>query len=109
MARPRERAVQGGIAQERIGILFKQAAELASAGDFDGASRRVRQARDISLRCNVRIPRGLKLRFCRKCLAYFSSESFRCRLNPKDRRLELRCLRCGHTKYLPYVREKRRV
>jgi len=107
MGRGRERDEQKEIALERIRILFRQAQELAPT-DGRAACERVKMARDISLRCNARIPRELKLRFCRKCLAYFTADQVQCRLNSREHRMELKCRGCGHTAYVPYVREKMR-
>jgi ribonuclease P protein subunit RPR2 len=105
MARGREKGEQKEIAAERIGILFSQAEALCRDGDLAAASSRVRQARDISLRCNARIPRELKARFCRRCLTYFSSETMMCRLDPVERRIRMSCLRCGHVAFMPYARK----
>jgi len=109
MARPGERDRQREVALERIEVLFGQAGVLAAAGDVGSASDRVRLARDISTRCNVRMPREFKLRFCRSCLAYFTAGDCRRRLNSREHRVEVKCLRCGRTAYLPYVREKKKV
>ncbi|MBD3388773.1 MAG: ribonuclease P [Candidatus Altiarchaeales archaeon] len=106
MARPRDKADQKKIALERIRILFDQAGELAADGDYDSATSRVRQAHIIGLRCNVRMPRELKMRYCRRCKSYLASNNSRKRLNSREKRLEVKCLRCGYVSYLPYAREK---
>ena len=106
MARGREKDEQKEIAAERISILFHQAGSLASS-DGKGASDRVRRARDISLRLNVRIPKEYKLRYCRKCLTYFTCDKVQCRLNSNEHRMEVKCLSCNHTAYVPYIREKK--
>ncbi|MFH1054735.1 MAG: ribonuclease P [Candidatus Altiarchaeota archaeon] len=103
MVRGRERDEQRTIALERIRLLFDQAGKLAGS-DVEAATRRVGQAHRIALRCNVRMPRELKLRFCRKCLTYFNSVNCRRRLNSRQHRLELKCLGCGRTAYIPYGR-----
>jgi ribonuclease P protein subunit RPR2 len=108
MARPRERAEQREVALERISLLFRQAGCFAVAGDVESASKRVVLARNISMRCNVSIPKELKHRFCRKCLTYHTSANSRRRLNPREHRVEVKCLTCGRTAYLPYAREKKK-
>ena len=107
MARPREREEQRQIALDRIRILLGQA-ELLAGVDSEAAKRRVKMARSISLRCNVRMPREQKVRFCQSCMAYFTSATLRCRLDPREHRVTMTCLICKHTEYVPYVREKRR-
>ncbi len=102
MARPRERDEQRALAAERIGLLFAQAGGCAASSDYEGASLRVRRAVALALRCNVRLKGDVRQLFCRRCGAYFSSDAVRCRLNPRQRRLERTCLRCGSVRYHPY-------
>ncbi len=96
------------VASERIGILMSQASEAAAAGDLGTASRRVAQARAVSLRCNARIPLEYRMRFCPKCHAYYSSATAARRLESRRHRLAVKCLACGHAAYYPYLRERRR-
>jgi ribonuclease P protein subunit RPR2 len=105
MARAKERGEQRDIAFERVQMLFHQADSLACGGDVESASARMRQARSICLKCNVRLPRELKMRFCRRCMTYFTSGTVQCRLDSENRRLALKCLRCGHTAYQPYAKK----
>jgi len=107
MARAREKGEQKSIASERVRLLFAQARDFAAASDLESASRRVRQARDICLRCNVRTPKEYRLCFCRRCLTYFTGATLQCRLNSQHRRVELKCLKCGHVTVQPYVDEKK--
>ena len=106
MARQKERRLQRDIAVERVGRLMSQAEEL-SLKDPEAASERIRLAKAICLRCNVRMRKDLRLRFCPKCLTYRTQDTVRCRLNPRMLRMEHRCLICGHKTNHPYVREKR--
>lgn len=96
------------MASERIEVLFQQAADKASEGDVESASDRVRRAHAIALRNNVIVPKEFQLRYCRKCLTYLTSENSRRRLNPREHRMEVKCLACGHTRYLPYARERKK-
>jgi RNase P subunit RPR2 len=107
MAYARERLEQRDIATERVLLLFGQAERLAADGDAEGATKRVRQARDISLRCNLRLPKMLKLRFCRRCQTYFTAKTLQCRLDPLERRLKRTCLSCGHSAYQPYSKPEK--
>lgn len=102
MARPRERDEQRALASERIGLLFEEARRCAASSNLEAASLRVRRAVALAKRCNVRLPGSLRSCFCRWCGAYFSSEGVRCRLNPRQRRLERTCLKCGRVRYHPY-------
>ena len=106
MARAKERGQQRDLAFERVVILFAQADALACLGDVDAASRRLKRAVEICTRCNVRLPTELKLRFCRGCLTYYTSGTAKRRLDPKNHRLRITCLRCGKTRNRPYVRKK---
>lgn len=107
MARGKEKGKQREIALERIRILFRQAKEKAVEGDIDSASRRVRQARNISVRCNVPIPKELKLSFCRKCLTFLTAGNSVRRLNPRIKRIEVKCGGCGNVMRRSYARKKR--
>ncbi len=90
-----------GLAVERIRILFDRAQSVCG-GDVASASELVRLAHGIGVRCNVPVPADLRRRYCRKCFSYFTSANMRCRLEPKNRRVELKCLCCGYVRMRPY-------
>ncbi len=100
---------QREIARERIQILFRLAEEEFSNDRKDLANRYVELARKISTRCNVRIPRELKRRFCRKCLAYLKpGVNARVRIRSEKKYVLVTCLECGNKMRYPYIREKRK-
>jgi RNase P subunit RPR2 len=74
------------------------------AGDWESASDYAGRAHSIALRCNTRVPPGLKALYCRKCGSYYGFGRVRVRLNARLRRVERRCLNCGRVSFHPYVR-----
>ncbi len=99
---------QKEIARERIEILFKLADEEFRNGRKDLANRYVKLARKIAMKYNVRIPRYLKRRFCKKCHAYLKpGVNARVRVRSKQKYVLITCLECGHKMRFPYVREKK--
>ena len=60
---------QKKVARERIETLFIKAGEIFSEKP-ERSHRYVEMARKIAMRYNVRIPSGLKKRFCKKCYKY---------------------------------------
>ncbi len=100
---------QKEIAKERIEILFKQADEEFSAGRKDLANRYVELARKISMRYNVRIPRELKRKFCKKCHSFLKpGVNARVRVRSEKKYVLVTCLECGNKMRYPYVREKKK-
>ena len=114
MAKKRRRASvkprwQREIAKERIQILFRLAEEEFSNGRKDLANRYVELARKISTRCNVRIPKELKRRFCKKCMAYLKpGVNARVRIRSEKKYVLITCLECGNKMRFPYIKEKHR-
>ncbi len=104
MACMRERRTRDDIASERIGILFERAAGI-SGKDWVAAGKLVKLAHSISLRCRTPIPRCYQMRYCRKCLAYFTSANMQTRLNPQGRVVEWKCLGCGYVRRFRYQRK----
>lgn len=89
------------IAEERIGILFREAKL-----NTEYANRYVFLARKIAMKLNVKIPKGYKMRYCHKCYRYFSRGNFTVRTNAKTKAVEYRCKNCGHANRYGYAREK---
>jgi ribonuclease P protein subunit RPR2 len=91
------------IAQERIERLFQLAAEEQQLHP-ERSDRYVQLAWQISTRMRVRIPRHLKMLFCKGCRCYLPSVGTRVRLREKV--LIATCLRCGRQTRRPYwIRE----
>jgi len=70
-------------------------------GGRDRSERYVQLARKIGMRYRVRIPRHLKMRFCKNCHAFLiPGRNARVRL--KGENLTTTCLRCGKQTRRPY-------
>lgn len=88
------------IAEERISILLSLAKERALDGDIEHASRYSFLARKIGMRYNVRMPRGFKLAYCRRCGTYLlPSATARFRLT--GGKLTRQCIKCGSYYRMP--------
>ena len=94
------------IASERMEILFSLAEKKAVAGEMEAANLLVERACRIGTKFNVRVPKAYKYRFCRKCHSYLlPGKSSRTRINSKEKRVEVLCVKCGHKAFHPYVAE----
>jgi ribonuclease P protein subunit RPR2 len=106
MAFKRERRVRDEIASERIAILFEQA-QKASHVSQDRADYLVSLANKISMRCRSPIPPRYRVRFCRKCMSYFRVGNHQTRLKSHTHKIQIKCLRCGYSRYKPYKAHKK--
>jgi len=88
------------VAAERIRRLFELAEE-AFEKHPEFADRYVKLAWRIITRYNVRPPRDLKRKFCRKCLSFWKP-SVSCRVRLQSGCVVVTCLRCGQITRLPY-------
>ncbi|NOX71844.1 MAG: ribonuclease P [Candidatus Micrarchaeota archaeon] len=90
------------IARERIDILFSEA-ERRYHENPDLSKRYIHIARKVGMKCNVSIPRRLKMRFCKKCGAYLvPGSSSRVRIDSQKKNVVITCLRCGFSRRYPY-------
>jgi ribonuclease P protein subunit RPR2 len=99
-------AWQQRLGRERIERLFS----LADA-EFSKKPERshnyVRLARKIAMRYNIRLPKELRRRYCRKCYKYLKPTiNSRVRTSAKQKAVIVTCLECGHIMRYPYRREK---
>lgn len=88
------------LAMERIERLF----ELADVEYHSNPARSneyVSLARKIGMRYLVRLPRKLKVRYCRKCGSYLVPGN-NCRIRLKGRYMAITCLKCGDVKRYIY-------
>jgi len=81
------------IAGERIGILFEEA-ELEFSGHPERAHAHARAAKRIALKYNVRLPRELKQRFCKKC-EKFLKKGVNAKVRLSGGCLTIICVSCG--------------
>lgn len=97
------------IARERIAILFDQA-EREFRKHPERSRRYVELARKIGMRYNVRLTKGMRMRFCGKCLSYLKP-GVNCRIRSrKDKQaVVVTCGVCGHVSRYPYIREKENI
>lgn len=99
---------QKRLARERVENLFSLA-ESSFQSNPERSHRYVRLARKIAMRYNIRIPRGMKTRFCRKCYKYLKPNiNSTVRTRTSQKAVILTCLECGHVMRYPYRREKSR-
>jgi ribonuclease P protein subunit RPR2 len=87
------------IAQERIERLFQLAAQEQQLHP-ERSDRYVQLAWQISTRMRVRLPRHLKMLFCKGCRCYLPARGSRVRLREKV--LVTTCLKCGRQTRRPY-------
>ena len=86
------------LARERIEILFDRAQEFFP-GNPRWSERCVDLARRIAMRQRVRIPRTLRMRFCRRCSAYLVPGST-VRVRVHRGKVVMTCMRCsGHRRF----------
>ncbi len=93
------------LAFERVERLF-ELAEVASGGRPDLADRYVQLAWKLKTRYNLRLPRELGMKFCRKCRSFWRPGAS-CRVRIKSGVVIITCLRCGRIKRLPLKLGKR--
>ncbi|MEM3421913.1 MAG: hypothetical protein QW835_05565 [Candidatus Hadarchaeum sp.] len=89
-----------GLALERVSRLFDHA-ESIFAKNPELADRYIRAAWKLKTRYNLRLPRDIRLKFCRKCLCFWKP-GVTCRVRVKPKMIVITCLRCGRVKRLPY-------
>jgi ribonuclease P protein subunit RPR2 len=99
----RQKRLEKRIASERIKILLDKA-KITMSDDHKLARRYIELATKISERCRVRIPKELKLAFCKKCLFPYRSDM--CRVRIRKSRVVITCLNCGFVRRIP-IRPKR--
>jgi len=99
----REKKLEKKIAAERIKILIEKARE-RMLEDYETSRKNIITARRISQRYRVRIPRELKITYCKKCFFPYRSDRFRVRV--KKSRVIITCLNCGEVRRFPIVEGK---
>ena len=80
------------IASERIEQLF-ELAEVEFSNHSERSDRYVQLAKEIGMRYRVRLPKRLKVRFCRKCERYLVY-GVNARVRVKKKRTVITCLNC---------------
>jgi ribonuclease P protein subunit RPR2 len=103
----RQNSIYRELARERIEKLFALASECFGKKP-QLANRYVDLARSIGMKCRVRIPPHLKMRFCKQCGSFLvAGVNSRVRIRPDGKgRVVITCLKCGMIKRYPMKREK---
>ena len=78
--RMREKRERTSIARERIGILYKEAENASAVNDRPRAHRYGWLARKIAMRYQVKLPKGSKILYCKKCGSFIGGTLSRVRL-----------------------------
>lgn len=96
-------------ARESIKQLFEQAINLSRLHQLDKANKAIKQALRIARKYNIRISnlnKMYKRLFCKKCFhILIPDKTVRIRVDKK--RIMYKCLKCGHIKRYPYVKNKK--
>lgn len=103
MRRPSKKQVwQKEIGSERIKILFDLASQ-EFKNHPERSDRYVHLARKIAMRYNIRMPKELKRKFCKKCYKYLvPGVNCRVRTRTMQRAVIVKCLECGNIMRYPY-------
>jgi len=93
------------IAKERIDILFNLA-EKELKKNPERSRRYVELVRKIGMRCNVRLTREQKRKFCKKCnQLLISKKSCKIKVGPQKKFMGIKCLNCGSVYRKPYAKK----
>ncbi len=91
------------IALERIRILFEEAEKAAKKDRLDLSKKYVEYARRIGMKCNVKIPKDLRLKFCKNCKSFlFPGKNAKVRIDSEKKVIRIKCLACGKYKIYKY-------
>ncbi len=78
-------------AKERIAEYFGRAEKLAKSNE-QLSTKYVKKAKGLAMHFNIKMPRGLRKKFCRKCFSYLTPGSSRIRI--KRGFVVIKCLNC---------------
>jgi len=90
-------------ARERIEILFKHAESVFKKQPGD-AKLAVKRAREVGMKFRVRMPKGVKRKYCKKCSA-FLKPGVNCTVRLSQKKQPHRvimCKECGAVMRVPY-------
>jgi len=92
------------IAKERVDILFNLA-EKEFKKHPERSKRYVELARKIGMRCNVRLTKKQKKKFCKKCNQLLvPKKTCKIKIDSNKKLMEIKCLNCGSVYRRPYVK-----
>ncbi len=105
-ARKKKKADGNEIALERIGLLYGLAEKEAREGNLPLADSYVEKTRRIALKHNIRLTREYQTMSCKHCRGYLlPGKTSKTRINSKDKRVEVSCIRCGKKNLFPFLKE----
>jgi RNase P subunit RPR2 len=81
--------------KERLSIL-KEVENLIDNG-------KVREARKLAMRNNLRLPLEIRRKFCHKCNSLFNAENTKTRL--AKGKISIACLKCGYITRIPFKKQ----
>lgn len=106
MLKRRSKKWQHELGLERIKILFDRA-DFEFKKHPERSHRYIQLARKIAMRYNIRMPKYLKRKFCKKCYRYLvPGVNCRVRTNKAKQVVAITCLKCGNVTRYPYRRGK---
>ncbi len=91
------------IAEQQIAELFLKAEE-AFSSNSKVSDRCVRKARRLAMKHKIRLPKELKIRFCKHCNSYLSP-SVNCRVRLSGGKVVYYCLACKKYMRFPYTKK----
>lgn len=93
------------IAKERIDILFNLA-EKELKKNPERSRRYVELARKMGMRCNIRLTKEQKRKFCKKCNQLLTTKkTAKIKVGPQEKFMEIKCLSCGSVYRKPYAKK----
>jgi len=92
---------QREIARERVAKLLDMA-----ASNHKMADRYVALVKKIAMKVNLRLPSGMKRKFCKNCDTYFRP-GVNCRIRTRNGKLVCYCFNCRRTYRMPFLKEKK--
>jgi ribonuclease P protein subunit RPR2 len=93
------------IVSERVSVLLSLAEKISDSNP-ERAKRYIAIMRALCKRHNYRLPKEMKLKFCKKCGAYWKAgKTARVRLNKRTKCAEYVCILCGAKRTLSYAKK----
>ncbi len=92
-------------AEQQITGMFKKAEQVFSKSP-KMADRNVRKARRLAMKHKIKMPKSLKMKFCKHCNSYLVP-SVNCRIRLSSGKVVYYCLNCKKYMRFPYTKEKK--
>ncbi len=92
-------------AERQIISLFSKAEQIFPKST-KMADRNVRKARRLAMKHKIKLPKELKMKFCKHCNTYLVP-SVNCRIRLSSGKVVYYCLNCKKYMRFPYIKEKK--